>query len=138
MSPPPPLPWSVRTGPERLILLLAAALVVAGALVAGASFCGVAPVCVWKAVTGIPCASCGGTRAVGMLVHGQWSSALVMNPAVVAAVVCSGPVVIYAMLVVVFRVEPWRPCAVTVRLLRILFVAVLAANWLFVILAGRV
>jgi hypothetical protein len=40
--------------------------------------------------------------------------------------------------VVVFRVEPWRPCAVTVRLLRILFVAVLAANWLFVILAGRV
>ncbi|MFO7958738.1 MAG: DUF2752 domain-containing protein [Candidatus Brocadiia bacterium] len=37
-------------------------------------------VCVWRAVTGVPCPFCGGTRAVELAAHGEWAASLMMNP----------------------------------------------------------
>lgn len=36
--------------------------------------------CLFKNVAGIPCPSCGTTRAVLCLLHGQWQDALYINP----------------------------------------------------------
>src|SRR5262245_55658791 len=38
------------------------------------------PVCVFKAVTGWPCPTCGSTRAVGRLLEGDLPGAFAMNP----------------------------------------------------------
>ncbi len=135
---PPPLPWSVRTAPERLILLSGAATLLAAALLAALQQVGCSPACLWKSFTGFPCAGCGGTRAIAMLLHGDAGSALAMNPAVVVAVAGAFPVFGYALTVVAFRLEPWRPAFLPPRVMRFFFAAGLLANWLFVILAGRV
>lgn len=37
-------------------------------------------VCLFKLVTGFPCLSCGTTRALGQLAHGDLAGALAMNP----------------------------------------------------------
>ena len=37
-------------------------------------------VCLVKQFTGIPCPSCGTTRAVAYLIHGEWREALLINP----------------------------------------------------------
>lgn len=37
-------------------------------------------VCMFKNVTGIPCPSCGSTRAVALLLHAQFKAAFLMNP----------------------------------------------------------
>jgi hypothetical protein len=39
-----------------------------------------APDCVFKGLTGIPCPTCGSTRSVAHLAHGDILSALAMNP----------------------------------------------------------
>ncbi|MFW6118755.1 MAG: DUF2752 domain-containing protein [Planctomycetota bacterium] len=37
-------------------------------------------ICVWRAATGVPCPFCGGTRAVELAAHGEWTASLMMNP----------------------------------------------------------
>ncbi|RZJ73276.1 DUF2752 domain-containing protein [Flavobacterium sp.] len=37
-------------------------------------------VCLFKNATGIPCPSCGATRALKLLVHGEFWESLLMNP----------------------------------------------------------
>ncbi|MHC5011376.1 MAG: DUF2752 domain-containing protein [Planctomycetota bacterium] len=40
--------------------------------------------CVFEGATGVPCPTCGGTRAAGHLLDGAWGTALVTNPLLVA------------------------------------------------------
>jgi len=51
-------------------------------------------VCMIKHATGIPCPSCGSTRAVAELVKGHWHEALLINPLsiLIAAVLITVPV----------------------------------------------
>lgn len=37
-------------------------------------------ICLFKSITDIPCPSCGSTRSVTHLLHGEFSSAFMMNP----------------------------------------------------------
>ena len=54
---------------------------VGGAWVAACAFGGLdVVVCPLRAVTGVPCPSCGATRAVRLLLDGQVRSAFLMNP----------------------------------------------------------
>jgi hypothetical protein len=41
---------------------------------------GIPSVCFLKQVTGYPCPSCGTTRGVIAILHGQWFNGLVLNP----------------------------------------------------------
>ena len=94
--------------------------------------------CVFKAVSGWPCPTCGSTRALGRLLAGDLIGALDMNP--LAAVLALG-------------VSVWgladalllpRGRALTVelsprlgQLARVAAVALLGGNWLYLIAAGR-
>ena len=40
------------------------------------------PLCVFKAFTGIPCPTCGATRSMVHLAHGNLAASVVMNPAI--------------------------------------------------------
>ena len=107
---PPPLPWPVRTAPERWILMVSAA----GALL----FAGVAAlsafghngwICAWREFTGLPCAGCGGTRSLLLILSGHWLEAFRLNPGAVLAVGLLVLANLYALGVLVLRRDPGRP-----------------------------
>lgn len=127
----------MRTGPERTILVCAAAAVFVGSALLVGHRLGFRPVCVWKAATGIPCAGCGGTRALSLLVGGSAGEALRWNPGAVLAAAALAAACCYAFFVLAFRFEPWRPSFLRSRILRAAVLLGLVANWIFVILAAR-
>lgn len=65
--------YSIMTG----LTLAAYAWVGLHALTPGG---GSVEVCMFKGLTDIPCPSCGITRSLLLLVDGQWSAALLLNP----------------------------------------------------------
>ncbi|MFI5006312.1 MAG: DUF2752 domain-containing protein [Solirubrobacterales bacterium] len=95
-------------------------------------------VCYLKALTGIPCPTCGSTRAVGCLAHGDLPGALAMNPLATAAFLA---------------LVPWALCDLALltrgralglsvspragHVLRIALVVAVVANWAYLIAAGR-
>jgi Protein of unknown function (DUF2752) len=95
-------------------------------------------VCTLKTFTGIPCPTCGGTRAIGCLARLDLLGALRMNP-LVAIVALSAIPWLVADLVLLLR---GRALDVTISprmasVLRVLTVAALGFNWLYLLLAGR-
>lgn len=135
MSVPPPLPWAVRTGPERLILAVSAAALLLAGFVAVAGF--VLPggwVCGWKSWTGLPCAGCGGTRALQFLGSGRWSEALCLNPGAVLGAAILALANAYALAVLVFRRQPWRPHFPAWRWA---IAGGVAANWVYLLAVSR-
>lgn len=95
-------------------------------------------VCLFRAATGIPCMTCGATRAMAELVAGDIAGALAMNPLATLGA---------------FVLVPWgvgdlalmtRGQALSLevapggaRVLRYLAVAALAANWAYLVASGR-
>lgn len=139
MSPvPPPLPWPVRVRAEKTLLLCVSALAVfAGAwcLISAAGLAGWP--CVWKSCTAWPCAGCGSTRAVILLSSGSWADALALNPAAVLLVPLLAAAALYAAIVLLFRLDPWRPVWARRIPWRWLAVAALLVNWVYLLAAGR-
>jgi hypothetical protein len=95
-------------------------------------------VCLFKGLTGLPCPTCGATRAVGRLVHLDVAGAIAMNP---LATIAFALVALWALcdfgLMTRGRaldVAVGRPLG---RLVRGLVVAAVAVNWLFLLVAGR-
>ena len=132
---PPPLPWDVRTSPERWLLILAGAGAgLAAIFLTAAQSCGIPWACAWRGMTGLPCAGCGGTRATLLLLHGEWWSAFILNPGVVIASALLVLAVIYAAVTVVFRREPWRP---RWHGWRWWLAAAVAVNWLYLLAFSR-
>jgi hypothetical protein len=134
-SSPPPLPWKFRTAPERWFLTFAAAsaVVVAGFMLAS-QYLHLPWVCAWRGMTGLPCAGCGGTRAAVLVLQGEWWRALILNPGVVLGSAVVAAAGVYALAVVLLRMEPWRPRFSGWRWM--LAVAV-AANWLYLLTVSR-
>jgi hypothetical protein len=94
--------------------------------------------CTFKQITGLPCPSCGGTRALGRLAALDLQGAFAMNP---LAVALAAVVLLWALsdLVLLPRRQSLRlelrddlgfPVRVAVVLLA-------AANWAYLVLAGR-
>jgi hypothetical protein len=52
-----------------------------------------APACVFREIAGIPCPTCGATRSLVCLAHGDFSGALAMNP--LAALTATGTLVYF-------------------------------------------
>ncbi len=94
------------------------------------------PRCLIYRWTEWPCVTCGGTRAGRALMRGDFSEALAWNPLLTGSIVVAAMFVMYAGVVVGFRLPRLRVTAVTRRsglLLRVSFVVVLAANWIYLI-----
>lgn len=138
MSSPPLLPWRYRTTPERLILLFVLCGAPFVALHVSAYYLKLhAHHCAWKSVTHLPCAGCGGTRALAALADGSLLDALAWNPGAVFASLAATVAGLYAACVLIFRLEPWRPKLPAGAWMRAAVVFLIVANWVYLLWAGR-
>jgi hypothetical protein len=95
--------------------------------------------CVFKAGTGVPCPSCGSTRALESLVAGDLVGAVLVNPLAVLTLAGGLIYLVYAWLAVAGLVRPLRPGWLTHPMpmgLRWGLPLVLAANWIYLMVTG--
>jgi hypothetical protein len=98
------------------------------------------PLCPLHAVTGLPCPTCGSTRAASALVHGNLAGALTWNPLMTLVMIGAAFYVLYAAVVVIRNLPRlrWTPLTQSEsRWIRISGILLLASNWGYLLLAGR-
>ena len=122
---------------RSLSLVLALGVLSAAALLPFASlFARLAPICVFHALTGVPCPACGSTRAVLALARGDVLAALAWNPLTALAILAGGAACVLAPLWLAAR----GPVPVLPRSLplpvRVFVVLVVAANWAWLVARG--
>lgn len=130
--------WPGETDHETLWAAVAAALAVMAALVVSVS--GWPPLaCPLRDVTGVPCPSCGTTRAIFALAAGNLGDALRWNPLAALAFGAAACYVAYAGTVAVLRLPRLRltPGPTMARAARLATLTAVLANWLFLIADGR-
>ena len=96
-------------------------------------------VCPFRRLTGIPCLTCGGTRAILALARFDLGAALHWNPLVACGGLVGAAWLVYAAVVTVFRAprlrirlgEIERTCC------RAAVWVLVTGNWMFLILTGR-
>lgn len=96
-------------------------------------------VCPMRAVSGLPCPTCGATRALFAFTGGDVAVALRMNPLVGTGLVLALPYVAYAATVAALGLPRLRVRvdARGARFARVATVTLLLANWAFLIADGR-
>lgn len=99
------------------------------------------PLCMFKRITGYPCATCGSTRAVMATARGDIVGAFALNPLVMTVLV-GGPVVVIWRVMAARRrarlglpVVYWSPAQRIVAW--IVAIGLLAANWGYVVWRGN-
>lgn len=98
------------------------------------------PLCPLHALTGIPCPTCGMTRAVAALLHGKIRLAFLLNPLTTSLLFAVAFYVGYAAVVVIGRLPRlrWQPLCRTESLsIRIAAILLIAANWIYLLVAGK-
>jgi hypothetical protein len=97
------------------------------------------PLCPLKTLTGIPCPTCGGTRAMRALSHGALLAALRLNPLVTIGAIALLPCLAYAAWVTLFNTSRLRFAfsPADQRFLRVAAWVAILANWTFLIVDGR-
>ncbi len=96
--------------------------------------------CVFKGLTGLPCPTCGSTRALGRLVALDFAGALAMNPftTVVAVVLAAWGVADLGAPVAPSRRRPRRVTrSASASPLRVGALVLFLANWVYLVAAGR-
>lgn len=94
--------------------------------------------CFFKLATGLPCATCGSTRALGRLFHGDVAGAFGMNPLATAGMMALVPWAAADLALMTrrkaFGLELGPSAA---RVARVAVVAAVFANWAYLVAAGR-
>ncbi len=98
------------------------------------------PECLFHKLTGVPCVTCGATRAAIQFLHGNFIAAWTWNPLVTVALIGIAAFNAYAVAVLLFglprlRLKPLSPSGRNT--LRIAMFAALLANWGYVIVHLR-
>jgi hypothetical protein len=95
-------------------------------------------VCVFKAVTGLPCMTCGTTRAFAQLARLDLAGALAMNPLATLGMLALLPwAAIDLLLLARGRALSLELSPAAARGARIAVVAAVAANWAWLVAVGR-
>ena len=95
-------------------------------------------VCFFKLVTGLPCATCGSTRALGRLFHGDVAGAFGMNPLAAAGMLGLLPWAAADLALMTRRKAPGLELGpAAARVVRVAAVAAVFANWAYLVAAGR-
>ncbi len=119
-------------------LLWGSIFAVGGLLLAGWLWSGLpTPLCPLHALTGIPCPTCGMTRGLHCLLHGNPEAAFLFNPLIM--IILGGLVLylVYAAVVVSARLPRLRWEALSTRtraFLRMLIVFFIAINWIYLVI----
>jgi hypothetical protein len=95
--------------------------------------------CPFRALTGVPCPTCGGTHALVAMSHLRFAEGFARNPLVAAGWVGAALFVPYAAAVCLLRSRRFRVADVTDRERRsiaLLVLGLLLANWAYVIVRG--
>jgi hypothetical protein len=95
------------------------------------------PPCPFRALTGLPCLSCGTTRAAVAVLHGRPLEALVVNPLAALAGIAFIAGGAFAPLWAFLDLPVPHLASPPMRALRISLVALLLAGWAWVILADK-
>jgi hypothetical protein len=94
------------------------------------------PKCLFLALTGVPCLTCGGTRCAKSLLAGNFTDAFVWNPLVFLSAMAAALFALYAIAVITLRLPRIRPGPISSRemnALRVSVALVIAANWIYLI-----
>jgi hypothetical protein len=98
------------------------------------------PRCLFLALTGHPCITCGATRSTLEFFHGHFFAALRWNPLVFATLCALSIFDAYAFAVVITRAPRLRIAQLTSaekNFVRAAVVIFLAVNWIYVLASGR-
>ena len=94
------------------------------------------PRCAFHELTGLPCVTCGATRAAMQFFHGNFLVALKWNPLAFAGLCAVSVFDVYAAIVLATRAPRLRIADLTAfekNFLRIVVVALLALNWVYLL-----
>jgi hypothetical protein len=97
------------------------------------------PRCLFKLATGLPCPTCGITRAVMAMTRLDFAAALAMNPLAVAGALAGALYLVYAATVLAWRLPRFRPRLEPRDLVRarVAVLVAVSANWCYLVAAGR-
>lgn len=135
----PRMPGTLDTDHELLWTAVGLAVAASAWLVFASGAPVPVPRCLFKAVTGWPCPTCGGTRALQALLALDMAAALRLNPLVTGVIAGWTAYAIYA-LGALTRVWPRLRVelgAAEQRLVRTGVTCSMLATWLFLVLDGR-
>lgn len=97
------------------------------------------PQCVFHALTGHPCVTCGATRSALQFFHGHFFNALQWNPLAFVGLFAVSIFDLYALIVLATRAPRLRIAYITSvekNFVRILLVALLGLNWIYLLVAN--
>jgi hypothetical protein len=126
-----------RHDPELVWLLVLGAIGIAG--LAAFLLRVPTPGCLFHDLTGLPCVTCGGTRCLHSLIAGDFGNAFLWNPMIFLMALGCVVFMLYALAVVCFRLPRLRLVEMSsgqTWAIRGAIVALLAANWVYVISRG--
>jgi len=98
------------------------------------------PHCVFHELTGLPCVTCGATRAAMQFFQGNFRVALKWNPLAFAGLCAVSVFDVYAAIVLTTRAPRLRIAHLTSaekNFLRMVLVALLALNWIYLLSRAR-
>ena len=98
------------------------------------------PQCLFHAITGLPCVTCGATRCAISFFHTKFLASWEWNPLVFAALCGLSIFDVYALVVLIARAPRLRVgrfSSAEKGLLRVLVLTLLASNWIYLLFHSR-